>query len=222
MKRINDIIVGGLAGVISGSLVVWVNSNHKMNWTAVACMISILVLIVTVNENRSRFKEDWIARVNVSDADKLIELVSQYIGNYQQYQRFTIEIIMRSAGIFNSGNNDYEIQEKKHLRDGVLFELDSITSQIKLLEIRITKDVSNDGLFEKIESIKTEMKDFYLPNLKLIDDLKLVDGWSSDDNEFKDKIRSECRQQDQITRENIEIIQKKSAEIYRELVTVKQ
>ena len=217
MKRINDIIVGGLAGVISGSLVVWVNSNHKMNWTAFACMISILVLIVTVNENRSRFKEDWIARVNVSDADKLIELVSQYIGDYQQYQRFTIEIIMRSAGIFNSGNNDYEIQEKKHLRDGIVFELDSIISQIKLLEIRIIKDVSNDGLFEKIESIKTEMSDFYLPNLELVED-----GRSGDENELKDIVRSKCQQQNEITRENIEIIQKKSAKIYRELVAVKQ
>lgn len=218
MKRINNIIEAGFAGIIGGAFVVWFNSNPnlKINWTAVACMISILVLIVTVYENRSRFKEDWIARVNVSDADKLIELVSQYIGNYQQYQIFTNEIMMRSAKIFNSGNNDYEIQEKKHLRDGIVFELNSITSQIKLFEIRITKDVSNNGLFGKIESINTEINEFYLPNLEL------VDGWSGDDNELKDKIRSKCRQQDQITRENIKIIQQKSAEIYRELVTVKQ
>lgn len=216
MKRINNVIEAGLAGIIGGSFVVWFNSNPTINWTAVACMISILVLIVTVYENRSRFKEDWIARVNVSDADKLIELVSRYIGNYQQYQRFTIEIIERSAGVFNSGNNDYEIREKKRLRDGIVFELDSITSQIKLLEIRITKDVPNNGLFGKIESINIEMNNFYLPNLKLIDRLR------DDENELKDKIRSNCRQQDQITRENIEIIQQKSAEIYRELVTIKQ
>lgn len=197
------------------ALVEFISPDKNINWTAISCLITVIVLFATITDNRKRFEKDWITRVRVSDSDKLIDLVSQYIGNYQQHQRFAVEILMRSAGIINSGDNNQKIQEKNDLRDGAVIKLGTITSQIEMLEMRLPNEISNKGLLEKINCINKETDEFYFDNLNASVDLV------NDENETREKIKEKCQELDKLTKENIKIIQIMSAEICQELVTIK-
>lgn len=215
--RWNNIMTGGFSDVTGGLTGVLLNSNLEINWTAIACLISVTALILTTYENRKRFKKDWVAKVKVADGDNLINLASQYIANYQTCQTFTVDILMRETTFIQDSGYRLETKGLLDRRNNIILELRSINSQIQMLEILIAKDISDNDFFDKIKTINDEVNDFIKQN-DLLSVLRREHGNRESAKAF---IRANCEDQNRITKDNIEFVQKKAVQIYRELVTVK-
>lgn len=217
LKKRGSIVIAGLVGFVIGIVSVWIYFNYKsINWTATSCFVAVVVLIVTTYENRRRFEQDWNTRLRVSDADKLIDLISQYIGSYQSCQTVSCDILIRKSKFIDQADFTSKISAKADTRNDLILNMSSITSQIEMLEIRILKEISNKSLFDDIKKVNDEINRFYRKNLLVLANKKL-------DNQSIEKIIKEnCEHQNEIVKENIRNIQEKSAQVYQELIAIKR
>lgn len=195
---IREFFVGAFGGVLGGLTVSYFYLHIHINWTAITCLITVGALIVTTFENRTRFKQDWKNKIRTSNADELMKIISEYVGNYHNCQKMTIDILYS------------EHYDKIQNRNEVISNLESVTSQIRMLNLRISKEDSvmalmND-LINKIREINDEINDFYDSN--------------NDKGKDKDTIKKNGEDENKRVNKNIEEIEKKSSEIYKELVSV--
>lgn len=193
---IREILVGAFGGILGGLTVLCFYLHIHINWTAITCLITVGALIVTTFENRTRFKEDWKNKIRTSNADELMKIISEYVGNYHSCQKITMDILY------------CEHHDKIQNRNDVISNLESVTSQIRMLNLRISNEYSvivlmND-LIKKIEKINDEINDFY----------------SSNTGKDTKTIYKNGEDEDKRVNKNIEEIENKSSEIYKKLVSV--
>lgn len=222
IKPLGGGLIGGLAGGIFSNEV-----YLNFNWTAFACFVSVVALIVTTCENRRRFKKDWKQKQNTDNANAMNDLVSQFIGNYQRCQTITVAILLKTPGF---GNSIYEskISEMISQRNDIIFVLDSIISQIKMLKIRMNQDVQSGELFDQIDKIKSEINQFFRDNNpRSIVSKYEIDNPAADviakmsySKKVAQNIKGNCEHQNEIVNSNIESLQEKASNLYIRLTKI--
>lgn len=224
--RIKLVVSGILGGLLGGIFVVEVHQKMSINWTALACFISVGVLIVTTYENRRRFTKDWQQKQKSEKADTLNDLISQFIGNYQKCQTVTVDILLSTPGY---GRLSIDLQnrltELKKQRNETVFALDSVISQLRMLQIRLAEEVEIENLFDKIDDIELEINNFFKENNSrdIVEQFIVSNPESNQDERFiysnktHERIHENCVDQDMLTKENIKYLQSEASRWYAKL-----
>lgn len=198
MKNLTkEVLIGIFGGAVGGVTASFIYLNIHVNWTAIACLISILVLIVTIIENRISLRKDLENKVRTSIADQLIKDMSVYVGNYHECQKTTIDIFSNPT------------HEKKQHRNDIISNMEFTLSKIRMLELRTSKEelvqMLMKNLVNEIEKVNNQINEFYRNN-KDINCAKCIQKQGS--------------MEDKRVKNNISSIESISSEIYRALVSV--
>lgn len=214
---IKTLFVGIILGVAGGLLTIEIVFRLSVDWTAVACFISITALIFTTYENRRRFKIDAQRTTKNYNADLLTELTSQFVANYQRVQKYQFQRHRNSAMM---NYNGYFVEEDNKLINkvnDVILNIDSIYSQIEMLIIRIHADPNDNKLLSSMHESMTQLNTFN-KSVEVTEISRNLKQTGSSDTVIN-RVNEMIEQQFDISKDKIKKIQTNSIELYQKLTS---
>lgn len=151
-KIITVSLIVGLAGA---TLTCFLFVKHSVNWTAVACFVSVIALIFTTYENRRRFYLDYRQKVNINKSEELATLTGEFLTAYEKSQ--LISILIKEDELLVDWEKSHFNEDD---RNSIVFNIRSVINKMKLLENRISSFPESKNFYSLIYSTLKYMDDF--------------------------------------------------------------
>lgn len=208
--------LGALGGIIGGTIIVLLMLKFSINWTAIACITSIIALIITTRGNRKRFEKDAEMKLKVANANELMGLISEFLVVYRERLRLMTVVLKRRSNFFDKDAYKKETLEYSRDLSNTAFRMQSVISKIDMVYVRIEKDIAENDLFKLFSKIDCDVDAFF----KSTQPQTLL-GYGLEESEVQRLVKEQCRIREDYVEKEIRNIQEQSAKLFNELTALK-
>ena len=208
--------LGAFGGIIGGTIIVLLMLKFSINWTAIACITSIIALIITTRGNRKRFEKDAEMKLKVANANELMGLISEFLVVYRERLRLMTVVLRRRTNFDASQMYKEKTSELARELTDTVFRIKSVISKIDMVYVRIEKDIAENNLFILFSKIDRDDDAFF----KSIQPQTLL-GYGLEESEVQRIVKEQCQMRADYLEKEIRNIQEQSAKLFNELTTLK-